>query len=282
MHSGVHARIGVSALRRKTILQEKNSLNVIHLSDLHIGKGKNHTIFKIIRDWLVERKDMHQSFVVIITGDCVDDGELWQYKTFRYHIDHLISNGFTVLCCPGNHDYGSMGIIENNDCIRHFRKYVSTNADYPHVTIINNTVFIMLDSMMEEMRHSEFIGAQGELGKRQLNMLNYYLDDIEDNHPDEKVIIAMHHHPFYYDYFLKLRDDDLFKKVIFNKDSGEPRVDCLLFGHKHSEQRFSIKERKFNIGVIYASGSTVERNEDGDLVVPVINLENNTIKKWGI
>jgi len=256
-------------------------MRIIHLSDIHIGKSKNHTTLKIIRDWIIDNKDKHNSSVVVITGDIVEDGQLWQYKCARHHITRLRDNGYSVLCCPGNHDLGTLGIIENNDCIRHFRKYISQGADYPHVEIIEDHVFIMLDSMLEEMKHDDFIGAQGELGKQQLNTLNYHLDDIEQNYPEYKVILCLHHHPFYTSsYFMKLRDSDAFKDVIIDKDKGDSRVDCLLFGHKHDEKRLSKKEKEYNASVIYASGSTVERNEDGKLVIPVIDLDTKSVERF--
>jgi len=256
-------------------------MKIIHLSDLHIGKGKNHTALKTIRDWIIDNKDKHNSSIVVITGDIVDSGELWQFKCAQHHLNKLRFAGFNILPCPGNHDLGFLGVLENNDCIRRFRKYISQGTDYPHVEIINDCVFIMLDSMMEEIRHDDFIGAQGELGRQQLNTLNYHLDDIEQNHPESKVIVALHHHPFFYDHFLKLRDDELFKKVITDKDSGDSRIDCLLFGHKHDERRFSDKEKKFNIGVIYASGSSTEKNKDGKLVVPIADLnDTNKIERY--
>ena len=126
---------------------------------------------------------------------------------------------------------------------------------------------------------------QGELGKLQLSELDRILNDTEENAPGKKVIIALHHHPFYYDYFLKLRDDDLFKKVIMNENMENSRINCLLFGHKHLEKRFSgedSKESKYNIDIIFASGSTTERDNNGKLVIPIIDLENNSVTRESI
>ena len=95
------------------------------------------------------------------------------------------------------------------------------------------------------------------------------------------MIIAMHHHPFYYNYFLKLRDDDLFKKVITREVEGTSRANCVMFGHKHVEKRFNdpgdSKEEKYGIDVILSSGSTTERHSNGKMVVPVIDLNNNKV-----
>ena len=256
-------------------------MRILHLSDIHVGKSKNHTVFKNIRDWIITNKDKHKSTVIVITGDIVEDGELWQFKCAQHHLNKLRLAGFNILPCPGNHENGFRGVLENNDCIRLFRKYISNNADYPHVEIIDNHAFIMLDSMMEEMKQTEFVGAQGELGKQQLNTLNYHLDDIEQNHPEMKVVLCLHHHPFFTSsYFMKLRDSDAFKDAIMDKDSGDSRVDCLLFGHKHDEKRLVKKEQEYNMGIIFASGSTTERNENGRFVIPVIDLTTNEVERY--
>jgi len=51
-------------------------MRIIHLSDIHVGKGKNHTTLKTIRNWILDNKDKHHASVVVITGDIVDDGRV--------------------------------------------------------------------------------------------------------------------------------------------------------------------------------------------------------------
>ena len=257
-------------------------MRIVHLSDIHIGKSANHKSFAAIVNWLISKKNTHRSKVVVITGDIVDDGVLWQYKEAKKQVEKLRTNDFAVLCCPGNHDYGPAGIIEDNYCIGYFKKYISGDIDYPHCEIIDGHAFVLLDSMYEEMKETEMWGAQGKLGKDQLRNLDKLLDDLEDDSADTKVIIALHHHPFYYDYFLKLRDDELFKQVITIEEDGTSRANCLLFGHKHVEKRFNkppsnSKEKKYGIDVIFASGATTERDNKGKMVIPVINLDTNKI-----
>ena len=257
-------------------------MKIIQLSDIHIGKSNNKKRFKTIVSWIVDNKDHHGAKVVILTGDIVDDGALGQYREAQSQIEQLKSSGFVVLSAPGNHDYGINGIIESRDCILRFKKYISGDIDYPYQVNVDDYAFIMLDSMLQEMKDYELWGAQGELGKQQLSELDRILNNIEENNPTMKVVLALHHHPFYYQYFLKLRDDDLFKKVIMDEDRGDSRINCLLFGHKHSEKRFSGqsgKEQKYNIGVIYASGSSTERDDAGKLIIPIIDLDNNSISR---
>lgn len=258
-------------------------MKIIHLSDIHIGKSSNDERFESIVKWILQKKTTHRSKIAVITGDIVDDGALWQYKEAKRQIDILRNGGFSVLCVPGNHDYGTNGIIENNECIGYFRKYISGDVDYPHCEIINGHAFILLDSMLEEMQETELWGAQGKLGKNQLRNLDKLLNDLEDESSETKVIIAMHHHPFYYRYFLKLRDDELFKKVITREESGTSRANCVMFGHKHVAKRFNdesdSKEKKYGIDIIFASGSSTERHSSGKMFIPAVDLAKGTITK---
>jgi len=261
-------------------------MKVIQLSDIHIGKSKNHERFATLVEWILKKKTTHKSKTVVITGDIVDDGALWQYKEAKREIDKLRESGVKVFCVPGNHDYGPNGIIENNECIGYFKKYISGDIDYPHCEMIGNHAFVLLDSMLEEMQETELWGAQGKLGKNQLRNLDKLLDDLEDGSNETKVIIALHHHPFYYNYFLKLRDDNLFKKVITREENETSRANCVMFGHKHVEKRFNdpndSKEKKYGIDLIFASGSTTERHSNGKMAIPVIDLNNKTVTKHNI
>lgn len=260
-------------------------MKIIHLSDIHIGKSNNKKRFDLIVSWIIDNMENHGSKVMIITGDIVDDGSLGQYREAQSQFERLKSTDISALAAPGNHDYGSNGIVENWECVARFKKYISGDVDYPYSVVIDEYEFIMLDSMLEEMKEWEIWGAQGELGEQQLIELDRILNDVEENYPSRKVVVALHHHPFYYNYFLKLRDDELFKKVIMDEDKGDSRINCLLFGHKHAEKRFTgnnSKEEKYNIDVIYASGSSTERTDNGDLIIPVIDLENNSISTFNI
>jgi 3',5'-cyclic AMP phosphodiesterase CpdA len=240
-------------------------MKIIHLSDIHVGKSKNTKNFQIIVNWLIDHRAEHEANVVIITGDAVDDGSLGQYREVRNQIDILEQAEFEVLVVPGNHDYGSNGIVEEDECVARFKEFICSKS-YPYVKQIGDCSFVLLDSMLEEMKEYDLWGAQGKLGKAQLSELDRILDEQRNNNPDQKIVIALHHHPFYYNYFLELRDSDLFKKVI------DKRINCLLFGHKHVENRFDDKQIQYGIDIIYASGSSTERDENGHLSIPVIDL----------
>lgn len=257
-------------------------MKVIHLSDIHVGKSNNSSKFESIVTWAIDAKSDHGAKAVVITGDIVDDGALGQYRVAERQIDRLKAAGYEVLCTPGNHDYGTNGIAESWECVSRFKSHIGGDVDYPHRVDLGKYSFILLDSMLQEMKDYEVWGAQGELGKQQLSELDRLLNDIEENEQERVVVIALHHHPFYYNYFLKLRDDDLFKKVVTDEDKGDCRVDCILFGHKHVEKRFSKKEEKYNTALIYASGSSTERHSDGKMIIPVIDLDASEISEFRV
>ncbi len=252
-------------------------MNFIHLSDVHIGKSRNEERFATIVGWIVANPQEHKAKVVVITGDLVDDGALGQYRAFKQQKDRLEGAGLLVLTTPGNHDYGFSGIFESSEAMARYQEFASGGVGYPYVAEVDGCAFILLDSMLQEMIDHEIWGAQGELGQQQLADLDRILNDIEENRPDSKVVIALHHHPFYYRYVMTLRDNRRFKSVIADKDGGDARVDCLLFGHKHNEHRFAEKEIEYHIGVIYASGASTERDDGGNLVVPVIDAAASTL-----
>lgn len=261
-------------------------MKIIHLSDLHIGQSDNIEKCNRIADWVLENQETHQSELVIISGDLVDDGQTWQFEQAREIIDRLRQGGFTVLAAPGNHDYGPDGYRESSTSQQEFSELISNVKEYPAVFIIEGQAIVILDSMAEEIQNMEIWGAQGYLGKEQLQKLDQILDELAENPAVENIVLTMHHHPFDYLFYHGLRDHADLKGVIARRRNGPPRVNALLFGHKHIENRFNDpeddKEDLFGIDLIYASGQSVERNSDGKMVLPVIDLKEKIIKRYFI
>jgi 3',5'-cyclic AMP phosphodiesterase CpdA len=261
-----------------------HGMNFIHLSDLHIGESNNLEKTTHIVDWILNNQDTHQSELVVISGDLVDDGELWQFTLAKGQLDRLRQNGFKVLAIPGNHDYGPQGVRESFESQANFMTQISGVEEYPHLQVIKGQAFILLDSMAEEIKNQEMWGAQGSLGEQQLQKLDLLLDELAVNPAVENIIVILHHHPFDFLFYHGLRDQSDLKGVISRHLDEPPRVNILLFGHKHIEQRFNDpeenKEEFFGIDMIYASGKTVERDQDGLMVIPVINVEEKTIQRF--
>jgi len=261
-------------------------LNIIHLSDLHIGKSNNLEKTTRLVDWILANPEIHHSRLVIISGDIVDDAQKWQFEQAKEQIDRLRLGGYSVLTAPGNHDSGYQGVVESKRSRKNFRKLISGIEKYPHLYSVESQAFIVLDTMAGEMEKAELLGAQGCLGKKQLQKLDKILDDLSDNPVIENIIVVQHHHPFDYLFYHGLRDHEDLKGILSQRVGKPPRVNVLLFGHKHLEHRFNDpdenKEELYGIDMIYASGQTVERDENGEMILPVIDLKKKTITRYKI
>lgn len=261
-------------------------VKIIHLSDTHIGKSNNQEKVSRIVDWIIENRELHKADVVVISGDIVDDGQEWQFKQAAELISRLRKAGLSVLTVPGNHDYGPDGYRENPSSQQEFREMISGINRYPAVVYHGGTAFVLLDSMLEEMNKREIWGAQGYLGERQIQDLDRLLDELSENPAVEKVVLVLHHHPFDYLFYHGLRDHLDLKSVIARRKGQPPRVNALLFGHKHLDHRFNDsddnKEELYGIDLIYASGQSVERDAQGNMILPVIDLDDNSIKRFRI
>jgi 3',5'-cyclic AMP phosphodiesterase CpdA len=261
-------------------------LKIIHLSDLHIGKSNNLEKSTSIVDWILQNKELHGSSTVVISGDLVDDGQKWQFIQAKELIDRLRIEEYVVLIAPGNHDYGPDGYRESRQSRVDFKELITDVESYPHVYSEGDQAFIILDSMAEEFLTIEVWGAQGNLGIDQLNKLDLILDELADNPVVERILVVLHHHPFDYLFYHGLRDHADLKGVISKRMGKPPRVNVVLFGHKHLEHRFNDpdenKEELFGIDMIYASGQTVERKSNGKMIVPVIDLPEYNIQRFEI
>lgn len=182
---------------------------------------------------------------------------------------------------PGNHDYGSNGIFEGERSFKMFHEILELGEDYPKINIHDSIAFISLDSMEQEMREYEFWGAQGKIGRQQLINLDHALDEFSDNKNVNKIVVALHHHPFYYNRWLALRDAKEFKSVIGKNDEHNGRIDCLVFGHKHGRHMFTKKEKKYDIPIIYASHKStsiaVGKGRKAVYKISIIDVNTNKI-----
>lgn len=169
-----------------------------------------------------------EKHVVLISGDLVENAtEPEHYLQMAGYITRLRQSGFRVLVCPGNHDYGH-GWLAFNRYAGWFKEtfFADPNFTYPKLDIIENTAFIALDSMAEELHWHDALLAQGELGQAQLERLEELLHSPEVMRAGQRVVY-LHHHPFDTQFWHGLKDSDQLRRVV------EGKIDALLFGHKH-------------------------------------------------
>lgn len=206
---------------------------ILHLSDLHVGFGDCESkLNEIVKDILVRCKPASQ-YVVVITGDTVDDATVPNaYAATLAYLKLLQSAGYILLVVPGNHDYGSGG-FGHEKYVSLFKEayFGDTTISYPKLDIVDDIAFIGLDSMAATFNGLDILGADGELGSSQIEVLEQLLTG--EKLKNLKKVVYLHHHPF--DGKGRkhmLKDYKEFKRVIEN------RIDCLLFGHKHDGNQY--------------------------------------------
>ena len=203
----------------------KKETCLIHLSDLHIGyKDCGQKFLKIARN-IINAEDPSNR-IIMITGDIVEDARKEEdQKEALGYIEELKKHNFSVLLCPGNHDYGT-GMMNSRRLAQRFQElFMSQSTGFPQLDIINNIAFIGLDSSLEELHWYDRFHADGELGRTQLANLKKILNSPEIKNKTK--VVYLHHHPFEIFPFHQLKDSKKLKAVV----AGE--IDILLYGHNH-------------------------------------------------
>jgi predicted phosphodiesterase len=177
-------------------------------------------------------------YVIVITGDVIDSAKTGFFSAAGQAVAVLRQAGYTVLAVPGNHDYANLlyGQKKNVELFKaHF--FLDPGRSYPKLDIIENTAFVGLDSMAEELHWHDSMWANGELGAKkgqQIERLDKLLKSPAVKACEYKVIY-LHHHPFEPVSALhKLKDAEEFCRVL----KTHP-IDALLFGHNHHGKKWN-------------------------------------------
>ena len=243
-------------------------VTVIHLSDLHIhrsdAKADNLNAKALVR-YLSQRFGgfPKSSTYVVLTGDSVDDGTAAQYSQLRTNVLSPLSEHFTLLIAPGNHDYAFAGFLFDEEGPKRFRDCVRpfvASARFPCVTANREekVLFIGLDSA--DPSEQQFI-AEGIVTKQQRKQLARQLADPQ--YEGYFKVVYLHHHPFLRSIGMALRESEQLLRVV----SGN--VDLVLFGHKHRSEAFF---GRYRIPLMLASGKVTEPNGNA-LTFRVVSIE---------
>ncbi len=231
--------------------------------------------------------------IIIITGDIVNDGREKQFDTAFGYIKQLSDAGFTVRLIPGNHDYGLLGNVALDSCYEKFEEKFSQYlpTPFPIIEPFGGHLFIGLNSMKAESGFWDGLLADGELGTDQINGISNQLNDLGARPAEQKLIVYLHHHPFYYpddgpvsragELTHRLKDAKKFMEMISKK------ADILLFGHEHRHLNFSKSQlsQDYEINCILSCGkSTINRTEfpvrpDGTADIPKFEFERKHLEK---
>jgi len=208
---------------------------IIHLSDLHVGAEEIDDRFQTVIERLIrEEGDRAGEYVLVITGDLVDDANHGQYADeVSQGLDELGRVGFDqILIIPGNHDYGD-GSDGDARFVEPFKlRFYGRALSYPKVDVIEGVAFLGLDSMAEELHWYDHLFAEGELGELQLQRLAGALRRDDVLNADRRVVY-LHHHPFDSYPFHGLKDASGLRRVLEDAAAAGSAVDALLYGHNH-------------------------------------------------
>lgn len=227
---------------------------IIHLSDIHLGYDNLESRFEKIVEAIIFVKEPATDYIVVLSGDLVQDATIPEnYVRAKSYIDRFKDKGFTVLQVPGNHDYGT-GTKANEKYVARYKKtfFDDDNVTYPKLDIIENMAFIGLDSNEGELHLLDSFGANGELGKKQQQLLDDMLAD-EIVKKCQYRIVYLHHHPFAPWFLHELKDSTELGEIL----TKHGNVDALLFGHNHNHK---IWNGKWGIKRCYDAGSSTRKN----------------------
>ena len=228
---------------------------IIHLTDTHLGYENLSTRMGAVIDRMINTIDDPADYIVVHTGDLIEDATVDNaYNEAIQCINRIKSAGFTFLCIPGNHDYGT-GYIGFKQYVSLFKKHIfgDINITYPKIDIIEEIAFIGLDSMAEELNWYDRISAEGELGEEQLLRLKTSLEENEQVTQAKFKVIYLHHHPFHPEPFNYLKDSDQLGLIL-----KEHQIDALLFGHNHYGKKWN---GEWNINRVYDGGTSTGKDD---------------------
>lgn len=248
-------------------------MKFLHISNRHYHSDQQNNVANAhLISVLAEQFPDH---VLIDTGDITDDGAEEQYRRVREHMLGLPNRWFF---CPGNHDYGYLGIGYDSRCAERFDSMLAmpfqqhgtfAGKRQPVVNLLEDETarvqLIALNSNLETQH--PFDAACGEIGDLQLSFLNRILNSAGK---DCTTIVFMHHHPFMqHNPFMELLDARDLLRVLYR------RADVLLFGHEH---KAGIWLNRCGVNLIAAADAAPGSTRLREITVKNRKVTTRTIK----
>ncbi len=240
-----------------------SKLELIHLSDLHVGpsaRHKNALRLRMLVARICQRYAGPDAPAILISGDLTNNGTAPELRQAAKILARFKEAGFHLLVCPGNHDVGPKGNTFSPAAQVNFQQIIlgellevtgartATNrmhTFYPRVETLRGVACIGLDTANQEDHL-----ASGRIGEQQCSALQSQLAQIPAGTP---IVVYMHHHVFQWVHAMRLWDsDDLLRTL------GR-RVTLLCFGHKHQSRVWlpgSARSRETGVELLVASGSS--------------------------
>lgn len=192
-------------------------MKIVQISDLHIGGLFKQDAFDEI---VYEINNELKPNAIIISGDLVDEGIIYQYEKAKKEIQRFECPNIIIL--PGNHDYRHTGYLL-------FKRFFPLNSRRVWELDNGNIVIVTIGTARPDR-------DEGEVGHRQI----LWMEKTMSNYSEETAkgrkrvkIVAMHHH-------LVAIPDTGYTNLVGVLDAGdmlraclEAGVDLVACGHKH-------------------------------------------------
>lgn len=237
-------------------------MRIFHASDPHIRCDSKHNA--VVADKLAwVSTEMGEGDVLVMTGDITDDGREEQYA---HALELLAPFAGRIVIVPGNHDFGPLGNIYKVECVRRFAKLkAALRADKPYMFRIDGVAVgevICLDANLRTGTIVDF--AQGKVGRWALWKLRRQLDAMRKARAIS--VVAIHHNPFYQDWFCRLQDAKDFFGVVLG------RADIVLMGHEHRERHswFPMNLPEENAQTQFWAAGSLQYKDTQVLTIPLM------------
>lgn len=219
-------------------------LQIVHLSDLHLGYSDREGVAtKAIAAHILN--SFPSGTIVLITGDLVHHGSKDEYAEVASILAPL-RRKFTVITCPGNHDYSddTFGANLSQESIETYSEFTG-DGPFPQAHVVDGgkTALIGLDSADPEDRAWLMMGYVGE---KQISRMSSLLAE----HGDKLKIVYFHHHPFIWRWTMMMLG-----RTALLKAAAAGGATILLFGHRHWSQE---KRDRAGIPLMLASGKSTK------------------------
>jgi len=238
---------------------------LVHISDIHIGESATTDANAVA---LVEHiiENFPADTVIVITGDLVNYGTADGYEKFRSTVLLPLRRKFTVLTCPGNHDYCTnwLGSRLSEESVERYRE-CTDDGPFPQVHAVEgeDTVLIGMDSA-DPADKVWFAG--GLIEGWQVGRLKNILAD----HAGKLRIVYFHHHPFALRLMMWMWGSSALLEAIASCGA------IAIFGHRHWSQVF--RDTK-GVSLMLASRKSTKPRwfSGGKLSFRVLEIEGGSV-----
>jgi 3',5'-cyclic AMP phosphodiesterase CpdA len=240
----------------------QGTLRILHLSDTHLaGDGALHhgtvDTTAALEALLASLEDLTDVGLVVVSGDCSDDGSVASYETLRDRVgDWARSHGAALVVVPGNHDdrEGFRAVLGNGHLLgeggaplMRTLEHLPPSVPVTGISVVAGRRIITLDTSVPG-------AGWGELSDLALERLRAWLATSDDDGDgDLGTVVVLHHPPLpaptRLHEALRLQNPQALESALRDSD-----VRLVLAGHYHHQFTGSLAGVPERVPVLVAPG----------------------------